>query len=401
MKKYDAYKDSGIDWIGEIPLKYIAKIQKGKLPKNLVDKNEGDIPMYLSMDVMRGNEKDAKYVEDYASCILAKEGDVLVLWDGSNAGEVMLSKQGVISSTIALLKVNNNIDARFFFYQLKSKEQLIKDSSVGMGIPHVNPQELNQLSFYIPSFSVQKEIAEYLDKKTAKIDDLIADKEELLKLYEEEKTAVINDLVAGKRTWDGNAWTEPAEVKDSGIEWLGEIPEHWRTTRLKYVAFFKRGHDLSSNNFIEGDIPVYGSNGIIGYHNEYTTLGPSITVGRSGSVGEVNYVKEARYWAHNTSLFLLKKHENNIDYLYYLLKVLDLKSYAAGTAVGTLNRNNIHEIEIAIPGNKEQKSIVDFIKSEVTRISTKIEDTRKLIDLFKEYREALISEVVTGKVKVV
>jgi len=126
--------------------------------------------------------------------------------------------------------------------------------------------------------------------------------------------------------------------------------------RLKYVAYFQRGHDLPSTSFVEGSVPVYGSNGIIGYHNENTGFGPSIIVGRSGSVGEVNFVPESMFWAHNTSLFLLKGFGNDINYLYYLLKILDLKSYAAGTAVGTLNRNNIHEIKVAIPELEETKN---------------------------------------------
>ena len=128
------------------------------------------------------------------------------------------------------------------------------------------------------------------------------------------------------------------KYKDSGVEWIGEIPDGWEVKRLKYVAYFQRGFDLESNSFEQGDVPVYGSNGIIGYHNKVTTLAPSITIGRSGSVGEVNFIVK-NYWAHNTSLFLLDSFGNDVRFLFYLLKSLDLKSQSSGTAVGTLNRN--------------------------------------------------------------
>lgn len=142
-----------------VPLKYIVSVQKGKLPKKLVENSDGNLPVYLSMEVMRGNHENVKYVEDYDACVMASAGDILVLWDGSNAGEVMLAKNGVISSTVALLTLKRDVNRRFIFYQLKTNEQLLRDSSVGMGIPHVNPQELLNFSFFIPSLHYQTGIA--------------------------------------------------------------------------------------------------------------------------------------------------------------------------------------------------------------------------------------------------
>ena len=112
----------------------------------------------------------------------------------------------------------------------------------------------------------------------------------------EERTAIINNAVT-------KGINPKARLKSTGIEWLGDIPEHWEIKKLKWFFKLSRGFDLSSNQFIEGDYPVYGSNGVIGYHNEFNVTGPGITVGRSGSVGEVNFI-ETNFWAHNTCLYV-------------------------------------------------------------------------------------------------
>ena len=400
MKRYDSYKDSGIEWIGEIPehwevgrIKFYIDYQKGKNPKEFKFTEDEDSEVYLSMDFLRGNPKQILYVENADNYVRVEENEILLLWDGSNAGEFLLSKKGILSSTMAVLNIKD-IQNGFSWYFFKHFESNLKESTIGMGIPHVNGEELRNGVITLPLPVEQTSIAAFLNRKTSEIDEIIADKKRLLELYKEEKTAIINQAVT--KGLDPNA-----PMKDSGIEWLGEIPEHWEVKRLKYVAFFQRGHDLSSSNFVDGDIPVFGSNGIIGYHNEYTGLGPSLIVGRSGSVGEVNFVKEPMFWAHNTSLFLLKNYGNDIQFLFFMLKRLDLKSYAAGTAVGSLNRNNIHEIKVVMPHLNEQRAIVHHIETECNKIDTKLSSTEKLIELLTEYRTALISEVVTGKIKVI
>ncbi len=184
------------------------------------------------------------------------------------------------------------------------------------------------------------------------------------------------------------------KYKPSGVEWIGKIPEHWEVVKLKYVLKLSRGVDLSSNQFIHGIYPVMGSNGIIGFHNEYNCLGPCITVGRSGSVGEVNFVRK-NFWAHNTTLFLQYNYGNDILFLYYLLLSLDLKSLAAGSAVGTLNRNHIHQMLVACPNLLEQKTIAHFLDQKTALIDRIISNRRKQIELLKEERKAIINKAVT------
>lgn len=190
-----------------------------------------------------------------------------------------------------------------------------------------------------------------------------------------------------------------AKMKYSGIEWLREIPEHWKVFRFKYALWLQRGHDLPGTDFRDGPYPVCGSNGCIGFHNQFTTKGPGITVGRSGSVGEVNYV-DIDYWAHNTALYVKEFRKAVPRYAFYLLKTLDIKYLSEGTAVGTLNRNYIHNLPIAIPDATEQCAIAAFLDQETERLDTLIATINESIGLLREYRAALVSAVVTGKIDV-
>jgi len=184
------------------------------------------------------------------------------------------------------------------------------------------------------------------------------------------------------------------EYKDSGIEWINKIPKHWEALRFKYTMVLQRGYDLPAEQFIEGEYPVCGSNGIIGYHNEYTTKGPSFTIGRSGSVGEVNYFA-VNFWAHNTSLFAKDFIRVLPRFAYYLLIALDVKFLSAGSAVGTLNRNYIHDLLIVLPKKGEQQNIADFLDRRTSEIDELIAKKEQLIELLTEKRTAIISHTVT------
>lgn len=141
------------------------------------------------------------------------------------------------------------------------------------------------------------------------------------------------------------------------------------------VVTFQRGRDLPRSKMVNGPYPVLGSNGIIGYHNEFTTTGPVVVVGRSGNVGKPFMVR-SNAWAHNTSLYIKDFHGNDPIFIYYFLKTLNLSSFAGGSAVPTLNRNHINNIKIKIPENiNDQKIIGNFLST----LDLKIETNNKII----------------------
>lgn len=136
----------------------------------------------------------------------------------------------------------------------------------------------------------------------------------------------------------------------------------WKECKLGDVITLQRGHDLPKSKMMNGTIPVAGSNGIIGYHNEATTKGPGITIGRSGNLGNA-YFYNTDFWAHNTTLYVKDFKGNDEIFIYYFLKTFDFKQFNVGSAVPTLNRNHIHPIDVVIPPLPEQRAIASVLSS--------------------------------------
>ena len=136
----------------------------------------------------------------------------------------------------------------------------------------------------------------------------------------------------------------------------------WKECKLGDVITLQRGHDLPKSKMMNGTIPVAGSNGIIGYHNEATTKAPGITIGRSGNLGNA-YFYNVDFWAHNTTLYVKDFKGNNELFIYYFLKTFDFKQFNVGSAVPTLNRNHIHPIDVVIPSLPEQRAIASILSS--------------------------------------
>ncbi len=401
MKRYEKYKDSGIEWIGEIPehweirrVKFHLDYQKGRNPKELKFSESEESEIYLAMDYLRGNPKQMLYVENAENYVKVDNDEILLLWDGSNAGEFVLSKKGVLSSTMAILKLKN-IQKDYSWYFFKHFEPQLKESTIGMGVPHVNGEELKNGFIALPTPEEQTAIANYLDRKTAEIDELIADKKRLIELYEEEKTAIINQAVTKGINPD-------VPMKDSGIEWLGGIPEHWEVKKMKYVADLKSGSNLTSLQIkTDGEYPVYGGNGLRGYYSDYTHNGKFVIIGRQGALcGNINYAV-GRFWATEHAIIATPKVEYQTIWFGELLRTMNLNQYSVAAAQPGLAVDTIKNLLIPVPLLEEQTAIVEYIEKETDRINAKAEKAKKLIDLLTEYRTALISEVVTGKIKVI
>lgn len=162
----------------------------------------------------------------------------------------------------------------------------------------------------------------------------------------------------------------------------------WKEVKLGELLNFRRGHDLPKTKMLDGDIPVVGSNGVIGFHNECTTKAPCLTIGRSGNIGNPCYINKD-CWAHNTSLYVDDFKGNDAKYLYYLLKTLNLGYYGGGSAVPTLNRNHIHPIEVmATQNTEEQKAIAHILST----LDEKIEVNNKINKILENISQSIFKE---------
>jgi len=163
----------------------------------------------------------------------------------------------------------------------------------------------------------------------------------------------------------------------------------WKTCQLGDLITFQRGHDLPKTQMQGGKYPVVGSNGIIGYHNEYTTEAPSITIGRSGNVGKP-FLCKGRSWSHNTSLYIKEYKSVDPIFIYYFLQTLDLGNYAGGSAVPTLNRNHIHTLDVAVPADvNEQRQIASVMSA----LDDKVEKNTKINENLQEQAQAIYSNM--------
>ena len=242
----------------------------------------------------------------------------------------------------------------------------------------------------LPPKATQQRIAEYLDKKVSEIDSIIEESKKSIEEYKALKQSVIVEAVTGKN--------QNCKKKDSGIEWIGEIPEGWDVCQIKRFADLYNGREIEDEvSKSENVIDVYGSGGVFKYTTKFIFDGEAVLFGRKGSIGKPLYVK-GKFWTVDTMYFSTCK--NNIadnKYLYHLLKVFPWDIYMTKTALPSIVGSEIFNTFVAIPPLLEQKSITKMLDSKCAQIDSLIAEKESLIADLTEYKKSLIFEVVTGK----
>jgi type I restriction enzyme S subunit len=429
LKKYETYKDSGIEWIGEMPehwkkkkLTYSLNVLKGRLPKDLEDEQSKDSLPYLSMDVIRGSEPSSYTTDDGA--IVAKKGDLAILWDGSKAGEfIIIPIQGVISSTVAMLTlIDNNLHKTYTQYLFKEYERDIQNNTIGMGIPHVDGNHLKNLKLLIPPLSEQHQIVTFLDYKTALIDQLLEQTRKKIALLKEKRTALINELVTGKKVWDGKQWTKPTKTKDSGIEWIREIPTHWVISKFKYDSStpVQYGINISGNKYVDegirfiritdisdsGDLNPNDGKYLIpeDVPNEFYLRKFDVLFCRSGHTVGKSYLHTLDGLFSSGGYLVRFNFRNYTEskFIFYLSKshfYWDwIKLNTVVSTIENVNGDKYQNFVYPKPSLPEKQQIVEYLDEQTHLIDKNISAKSTRIELLKEYRQSLISEAVTGKV---
>lgn len=417
MKRYPTYKDLSLEWLEEIPshwdfkkLKFNASVQFSNVDKKS-EEAEQSVRLCNYVDVYYNDfiTPDMDFMEATASPeeirkFQLKVGDVIVTKDSEEWDDIAIPAyvtfelpDVICGYHLAQIRPNSNlIDGKFLFYFLASYRTNYQFKVEATGITRfgLSNGALSNSLIVIPPTQEQKAIAEYLDRKTVQIDDLIAKKERMIELLKEERSAVIDHAVT--------CGLDPnAELKDSGIDWLGKIPTHWTVKKLKYIAALKSGEAISADFIKEdGNYCVYGGNGLRGLTDSYTHEGNYILIGRQGALcGNINYAN-GKFWASEHAVVVTVRKKYSVTWLGELLRAMNLNQYSQAAAQPGLAVDNIQNLAIPVPCEKEQNEIEKFLDQKTAQIDSQVEREKRSIELLKEFRTALISEVVTGKIDV-
>ncbi|PCH52507.1 MAG: hypothetical protein COC22_03965 [Flavobacteriaceae bacterium] len=426
MDRYDTYKNSGIEWIGEIPehweivkLRYLIDILSGYSPEQCKPSINGDVE-YIKVDNINKDSFDINSSTHFTNndFVVTKTKTILFPKRGAAIG---LNKVGITSNPISFdtnimgLKIKDNrININYLAHFIKSFSLIsIADTST---IPQINNKHIYPFVTPFPNKQEQTAIANYLDQKTTEIDHLITQKETLLKHYAEEKTAIINQAVT-------KGINPNVKLKDSGVDWLGEIPVGWEVKKLKYVAKISLGKMLTNSDkgnyskkkylraanlkWLKTDVSDVKKMWFSENELKKLKLNKNdLLVSEGGEVGRTciwNNELEECYIQNSVHKVTLD--EQNISqyflYQFYIYGQKGAFDYMVNRiSIAHLTVEKIKVIDFLVPPKQEQTQIANHIKAETNKINTKVSNTKKLITLLKEYKTALISEVVTGKIKV-
>ncbi|MCT3814423.1 restriction endonuclease subunit S [Elizabethkingia anophelis] len=429
MKRYETYKDSVIQ-SGEIPENWNQKPFSAlfKLMNRKNFPNKELLSVYLDKGVIRFRDIEEKRTnvtsEDLTGYQLVKKGDFVINNQQAWRGSVGVSKyEGIISPAYLVLEFKENFHPNFANYLLRNisvvSKYLISSKGVGTIQRNLYWPSLKSVYLNYPSLSEQLAIASFLDNKTAKIDQTISIKEKEIELLKERRQILIQKAVT-------KGLDDKVKLKDSGVEWIGEVPEHWEVRKLMGVCRFIRGNSPFGKDELleEGEYVAiqYGKaykvnevNKEYGYYvnNEFykksqvVSYGDIILISTSETIDDLGHTV---YYRRN-DLGLLggeqimlkpKQEEINSQYLYFTSKVFskELRKFATGIKVFRFNINDLKTIFTVLPPLSEQNEIANYIETKSTKISKAISLKQQEIEKLKEYKTVLIDNVVTGKVKV-
>lgn len=432
--RYDRYKDSGIAWIGEIPehwevkrLKNVCSTNNASLSDKTSKEFEFDYVDIGSVSFELGIHKTEKYTFQNAPSRarkIARLGDIIVSTvrtylraiDIINSGE---KEKYIYSTGFAILSPLKNILSEFMIYICRSEyfTNQVSIYSTGINYPSINDTALKMINIVMPTLSEQQTIAAYLDQKCGEIDELITLQEEMITKLQSYKQSVITEAVT--KGLDKNV-----PLKDSGIEWIGKIPEHWEVVDLRHLCKkITDGSHFSPQITDEGGFYITVSNVFddkIHFENahkisikDFNTLITngcqppigSVLLTKDGTVGRTAVVTDNNFVVLSSLAILSLKSNILAEYVKYVLDSETLqeqmKLLMAGSALRRITLNKIYTLKmIYAPSSFEQQSIADYLDQRCSEIDELISIKQQKIEKLKEYKKSLIFECVTGKRKV-
>lgn len=423
-QKYAEYKDSGVEWLGEIPshwnqtyLKYVVLINMGQSPSSEDCNIDG-----IGIPFLQGNAEFGTYsptAKNYCPIPkkIADKGDLLFSVRAPVGALNYADMQYGIGRGLCSLKSRSSINSSFLWWVLPTYKYQLDAIATGSTFEAVSAEEVANLKFPLPTIVEQQKIANFLDHETTQIDTLIAKQEKLIELLKEKRQAVISHVVTKGLNPD-------VAMKDSGVEWLGQVPEHWTVSKLKHFVnvvdckhitaeFFDEGIPLASIGEVKG-WKVNLSNAKLTNEKCYQEL---IDGNRKPQVGDIIYTRNATVGEASLVHAELPKfalgqdvclihiiQKLSSEYLLHFLKSeiikIQLNLAMVGSTFKRINVDDIRNYVIVIPPIEEQECILKELDQKIEKYDSLINFAVKQIQLMQERRTALISSAVTGKIDV-
>jgi len=434
LKPYERYKQTGYDWLVKVPehwkMQTIRSITRLSNERNGIRNDLELLSVYREYGVIKKSSRDDNHnveSQDLSNYKFVDKGYLVLnkmkMWQGS----LGVSKyQGIVSPAYIVCKLANGLNFNYVHYLLRSPafKTIYNRISYGVRVGQwdMRYDDFKNIKLYLPSITEQDQIVKYLDNKLAKINKFVKAKKKMIAVLKEQKQAIINQAVT-------KGLNPNMKMKPSGIEWLGDIPEHWKAFKLSQMANITlSGLDKKS---YDNQKEIYLCNYVDVYKNDYIT--ESIDFMRATAIddeilklslrsGDIIITKDSESWddiavpayvpndlsnvacAYHLALIRKKSNMINSEYLYvtFLSQYVSVqyKVKAKGVTRYGLSYQSIKDVVIFVPPLSEQEEITRVIKTSMCNVDKAILKAQQEVELITEYRTRLISDVVTGKVDV-
>ena len=403
LPRHAQYKESGLPWVGEIPAHW--QTRRNRFLFREVDRrSKHGEETHLSMSQVHGlvPSKDlgrkSLQSENYAGGKLVAEHDLVLNRLKAHLGVFARAKQaGVVSPDYTVFRPKGDASVRYCESLFKTPmyvgEFRRRTKGIVEGFWRLYTDDFYNVTALLPPPEEQGQIVAYLRAQDAHIARFIKTKRDLIKLLTEQKLRIIDHAVT--RGLDATVTLKP-----SGIEWLGEVPEHWEVLPLRRIIRVKSGDMIHASEETEEGFPIYGGNGPRGYTNKVNCHGPMLLIGRVGAKCGCIHRVEGDFWASEHALRVIPLRKFDLEFFEHLLRWVDFNRFAIRTAQPLLNSTIIREQICAVPPVLEQVAIRKWIADECKPLDDAITRIEEEIKLIREYRDRLIADVVTGQVDV-
>lgn len=409
MKKYENYKDSGLEWLGMVPehwkiapLKYLLSEPLQYGANESADNCNPLEPRYIRITDITEDGKLRKSTYrtlpyQKAEGYMLKKGDILFARSGATVGKTFLFEEdydACFAGYLIKASCNEKLLPMFLYYFTSSNSyENWKNSIFNQAtIQNIGADKYCTLPIPTPSNEEQEGIINFLSKKVGQIDALISEKEKMVEDLKAYRSSLITETVT-------KGLNKKVEMKDSGVEWIGKIPQNWKLLKLKRIVNLKSGTSLTSDRILdEGKYQVFGGNGPRGYIDDYTNEGNFVLIGRQGALcGNINYAN-GKFWATEHAIICYPLKDIDTIWLGETLRAMNLNQYSISAAQPGLAVERINELLIPTPSISEQKEISSYLKLKITQIESAISEQEHQLSDLKSYKSSLITEAVTGKI---